>query len=199
MGDTEKSCEVSDNNDKKIRENERTITTITSPKENNKKSRETDNKSSAVSRKKIDDTAIKGAETGNGNNIKVGKVELTENLDNKQKVGEEEGVPAAAIEIKKEDQGHVTSSNTKIEKIRETKTTKSNNTVDEDITSNVLLSMLTSTEEKNKIIEKKSDDVVDISSCEEKEILGKKTGKKFVKLTRNRIKTLSNLLQLPKK
>ena len=177
--DTEKSCEVSDNNDKKIRENERTTTTITSPKENNKKSRETDNKSSAVSRKKIDDTAIKGAETGNGNNIKVGKVELTENLDNKQKVGEDEGVPAAAIEIKKEDQGHVTSSNTKIEKIRETKTTKSNNTVDEDITSNVLLSMLTSTEEKNKIIEKKSDDVVNISSCEEKEILEKKTDKKI--------------------
>ena len=177
--DTEKSCEVSDNNDKKIRENEKQTTTTTSPKENNKKSRENDDKSSAVSRKKIDDAAIKGAETGNGNNIKVDKVELTENLDNKQKVGEDEGVAAAAIEIKKDDQGHVTSSNTKIEKIRETKTTKSNNTVDEDITSNVLLSMLTSTEEKNKIIEKKSDDVVNISSCEEKEILEKKTDKKI--------------------
>ena len=172
--DTEKSCEVSDNNDKKIRENE-TATTITSLKENNKKSRENDDKSSAVSRKKIDDAA----ETGNGNNIKVDKVELTENLDNKQKVGEDERAAAAAIEIKKDDQGHVTSSNTKIEKIRETKTTKSNNTVDEDITSNVLLSMLTSTEEKNKIIEKKSDDVVNISSCEEKEILEKKTDKKI--------------------
>ena len=176
--DTEKSCEVSDNNDKKNRENE-TATTITSLKENNKKSRENDDKSSAVSRKKIDDAAIKGAETGNGNNTKVDKVELTENLDNKQKVGEDEGVAAAAIEIKKDDQGHVTSSNTKIEKIRETKTTKSNNTIDEDITSNVLLSMLTSTEEKNKIIEKKSDDVVNISSCEEKEILEKKTDKKI--------------------
>ena len=177
--DTEKSCEVSDNNDKKIRENEKQTTTTTSPKQNNKKSRETDDKSSAVSRKKIDDAAIKGAETGNGNNTKVDKVELTENLDNKQKVGEDEGVAAAAIEIKKDDQGHVTSSNTKIEKIRETKTTKSNNTVDEDITSNVLLSMLTSTEEKNKIIEKKSDDVVNISSCEEKEFLEKKTDKKI--------------------
>ena len=175
--DTEKSCEVSDNNDKKIRENE-TTTTITSPKENNKKSRVSDDKSSAVSRKKIDDAAIKGAETGNGNNIKVDKVELTENLDNKQKVGEDERA-AAAIEIKKDDQGHVTSSSTKIEKILETKTTKSNNTIDEDITSNVLLSMLTSTEEKNKIIEKKSDDVVNISSCEEKEILEKKIDKKI--------------------
>ena len=101
-----------------------------------------------VIKKNDDDDDAK--ETGNGNVVtKVDKVELTENLD-KQKVDN----AAGAIKIKDD---HVTSTNiTKTEKI----TTKSNNK--EEITSNVLLSMLTSTEEKNEKTVLKSEKVTKI-------------------------------------